>query len=516
MAAPKIIVVGAGPGGLASAMLLAAAGCSVKIVEKRAHVGGRTSSIRQAGFTFDRGPTFFLYPEVLASIFTMCGRALHEEIDLIRLDPSYRLVFERGGTLDASSDVEELKRQVGALEPADALGVERYIADNRRKLAAFKRVLESPFDRHMDLLKLPLSELLPLARPWSSVDRDLKRFFRDPRVRLAFSFQSKYLGMSPFRCPSLFTILAFLEFEYGVYHPVGGCGAVSAAMARVAREMGVEIALDTPVEEVLLDGRRARGVRTREGRHECDAIVVNADFANAMRELVPNRLRRRWTDERIARKKMSCSTFMMYLGIEGRYEHLPHHTILLADGYEELLADIDRHRRLPLNPAVYVCNPSIVDSSVAPDGMSALYVLAPVTHNHTNIDWARDGHAFRALVIKQLGKLGLDDLPRRIREEIVYTPQDWESDMGLYKGATFSLSHSLDQMLSLRPHNRFEDLDGVYLAGGGTHPGSGLPVIYQSAKISSRLIAEDFGMTDPWQVGGSPVSVWSEPLGRHA
>jgi phytoene desaturase len=315
--------------------------------------------------------------------------------------------------------------------------------------------------------------------------------------------------MSPFKCPSLFTILAFLEHEYGVFHPMGGCAAVSKAMARVAREMGVEVRLGEPVEEVLFERRRARGVRTTQAEYRCDALVINADFAGAMRKLVPDRLRRRWTNRRIAKKRMSCSTFMLYLGVEGRYDDLPHHSILLADGYEDHLEAIETRHTLPSNPSIYVHNPSRIDPSLAPPGMSSLYVLAPVTHSHPNVDWASERQGFRRVVLDQLAKLGLADLESRIRTEIVYTPDDWENDAGLYKGSTFSLAHSLDQMLTLRPHNRFEDLEGVYLVGGGTHPGSGLPVIFQSAKISARLLAEDFGMAQAWSAE-RPAAGWSE------
>ena len=496
---PKVVIVGAGPGGLASAMLLASAGFEVKIVERLAHVGGRTSTLEVDGFSFDRGPTFFLYPEVLEGVFRMCGRDLHQEVDLIRLDPNYRLVFEEGGRLDATSDVERLKREIAAIAPEDAERVDAYLADNRRKLTNFRPILESPFSSHADLLKLPFADLLPLMRPWLSVDRDLGRYFDDQRIRLAFSFQSKYLGMSPFRCPSLFTILAFLEYEYGVYHPRGGCGAVSKAMARIARQMGVEILLDEPVEEILLEGGKATGVRTAERILMADALVINADFARAMSTLVPDSARKRWTDRKLARKRYSCSTFMLYLGLEGEYPELAHHTVCLANGYEGHLKDIERRYRLTDNPSFYVQNPCVTDPSMAPEGCTALYVLVPVPHMHDNIDWSQQQAKFRQITLKQLERhLGLQNIQDRIRVERMFTPADWSTDMNLYRGATFSLAHSLDQMLSFRPRNRFEDLDGVYLTGGGTHPGSGLPVIYESAKITARLLAEDFAVRDAW------------------
>ncbi len=494
----KVVVVGAGPGGLASAMMLSSAGIEVTVLEREEQPGGRTSTIERDGFRFDRGPTFFLFPEVLETVFRACGRSLYDEVPMHRLDPNYRLVFEEGGHVDATSDLEQLKAEIARISPADAAGIDRYMADNRRKFEKFRPILESPFSSHKDVMKLPLLELLPLLRPWASVDADLRRFFSDPRIRLSFSFQSKYLGMSPFKCPSLFTILAFLEYEFGVFHPIGGCGAVSQAMARVASEVGADIRLGEPVREIEFDGRRVRAVQTDKGRYAADALVVNADFANAMRSLVPEKLRRRWNDRKLARTKMSCSTYMLYLGVEGKYPQLPHHTIHLSNGYEAHLDTIERRHVLPENPSFYVHNPSIIDPSMAPKGMSSLYALVPVTHTHPNVDWEAEHPAFREVVLDQLQKVGLPDLRDRIRTEVAFTPRDWEQQLGLYKGATFSLSHTLGQMLSLRPRNRFEDLEGVYLVGGGTHPGSGLPVIYQSARISSQLLAEDFGVSIAW------------------
>ncbi len=376
--------------------------------------------------------------------------------------------------------------------------------DNRRKLDAFRPILENSFSSLKDLLRLPLLKLLPLMRPWSSVDSDLGRFFKDPRVRLAFSFQSKYLGMSPFQCPSLFTILSFLEYEYGVFHPRGGCGAVGEAMARVARELGVRIRLNEPVQRILFEGKRAVGVKTRSGVYRGDAITINADFAHAMTHLVPDRLRRRWSDARIARKKYSCSTYMMYLGLEGRCDELAHHTIFLSEDYKTNLADIERDHRLSSEPSFYVHNPCVTDPAMAPQGQTALYVLVPVTHQHPNVDWTREREHFRRVTLGRLDKLGLPDVERRIRYEKVITPMDWESDLHIYRGATFNLAHSLDQMLHLRPQNRFEELDGVYLVGGGTHPGSGLPVIFESAKITSRLIAQDFDLETEWEESAAP------------
>ena len=501
----QAIIVGSGPGGLASAILLASRGVKVKILERLPMVGGRTSSIEANGFKFDLGPTFFLYPRVLEEIFQAAGAEFRREVEMVRLDPQYRILFGAGGKMDCTPDFARMEKQIAELSPPDAPGFRRFLTENRTKLALMEPCLETHFNGWKSVLNKRLLKMLPMLRPHQSLDTYLKRFFQDERVRLAFCFQSKYLGMSPFRCPSLFSILSFLEYEHGVWHPIGGCAAITAAMARVAGRLGVEIRLNEPVEEILFAGRRAVGVRTQSGVQRADAVVVNADFARAMQKLVPDHLRRRWTDKKLARKKYSCSTFMLYLGIQGRYE-LPHHNIHIAEDYRRNLDEIENQHVLSADPSFYVQNASVTDPTLAPRGHSGLYILAPVTHQHPNVDWAREKNRFRSLVLKQIAKAGFIDVESRIRYERVITPADWDTRYEIYRGATFNLAHSLDQMLHLRPNNRFEDFDGMYLVGGGTHPGSGLPVIFESARISSRLLLEDFGMKVDWKNDGDAAN----------
>ncbi len=493
--AREVIVIGAGPGGLATAMLLAGAGLKVHIFERHARVGGRTSAIEANGFRFDVGPTFFLYPHVLRSIFKSVGRDLDRDIEFIKLDPQYRVMFgSGGGELLATPDLERMKAAVAKISPEDAAAIDRFMSENRRKLALFKPCLESPFLSLRDVLSLRMMKLLPTLRPWNSLDRELGRYFKDERIRLAFSFQSKYLGMSPYKCPSLFSILSFLEYEHGVFHPIGGCSAVSETMGRIVGEMDVQLHLREPVEEIVFDGHRATGVRTAEGTYSADAVVINADFAGTVSKLIPNALRKQWSNEKLATKEYSCSTFMLYLGVEGRYP-LPHHTIYLSDKYHDNLKDIqDRHVLTMRDPSIYVQNACVTDPSLAPAGQSTIYVLVPVTHQHPNVNWELEAPRFRQIALDQLPKLGFGDIAKRIVFEKMVTPDDWARFGPIYRGATFNLAHNLGQMLHLRPKNRFEGVEGVYLVGGGTHPGSGLPVIFESARITSRLLLNDFGV----------------------
>lgn len=495
----RVLIVGAGPGGLAAAMLLARAGLQVTVVERQPRPGGRTSSIQADGFRFDLGPTFFLYPRVLKQIYRLCGHDLMREVPMTRLDPHYRLVFGGDrGDLVCSPDLNRMANEVAKLNTQDAANVHRFIADNRVKLDQFRHVLERPFRSVRDCLTPTMVRMLPHLRPWLSVDGELRRYFSDERVRLAFTFQSKYLGMSPFNCPSLFSILSYLEYDYGIWHPIGGCAAVSEHMAKVAAELGADIRLGEPISELLFDGRRVVGAKSVIGEYRADAVVVNADFSHAMTTLVPDHLRRRWTDARLATKRYSCSTFMLYLGLDGTNDDTSHHTIYTSKDYVGNMADIETRKRLTADPSVYVQNPVVTDRSLAPKGMSTLYVLAPTPNRTDSLDWARLAPEYRQTVIGQLSKLGIPDVERRIRFEKQVTPRNWEIDYGVYRGATFNLAHTLRQMLHLRPQNRFEDVPGMYLVGGGTHPGSGLPVIYEGARITTRLLLQDFGRDTGW------------------
>lgn len=489
----KIVIIGAGPGGLTSAMLLAKAGLDVTVFESGDRVGGRTGCITEQGYKFDVGPTFFLYPQILEEIFESVGYDLWKEVEMRRLDPQYRLIFGEGGQLDATPDIERMVAEIAKLAPSDAPHFRRFMADNRVKLEKFSPCLQNPFLGWKSLMQTRLLAVLPYLKPWKSLHSELAGYFKDPRLQLAFTFQSKYLGMSPFQCPSLFSILSFLEYEHGVFHPIGGCNAIMEAMARMARKLGVDIRLNERVEELHFTGKRVAGVRTATGSHFADAVVSNADFGHFMTRLVPDHLRPRWTDAKLAKKKFSCSTFMLYLGVEGAVPEFSHHNIYVAKNYRENLLDVEERHVLSDDPSFYVQNACVTDPGLAPAGHSTLYVLVPVSHQHENINWDQVAQKYRALALQQLAKIGLTDIEKRIRFERIVTPADWESGLGIYRGATFNLSHNLTQMLNFRPQNRFEDLQGLYLVGGGTHPGSGLPVIFEGARITSRLVLEDIG-----------------------
>ena len=365
----RVAIVGAGPGGLAAALLLAKEGVPVTVFEKEPAVGGRTRVMRTPlGYSFDLGPTFFLYPRILADIFAACGERLQDHVALRRLDPQYHLVFEGGGNLEATPDLARLEAEVARLAPADARNVRRFLDDNRRKLAPSVRFWSRTSRAPPISSRPPCSRRCRRCGPSRAWTRTCSRYFADPRVRLAFSFQTKYLGMSPFRCPSLFTILSFLEYEHGVFHPIGGCGAVSEAMARLARQLGVEIRLNTPVERILYRDGEAVGLEAGGERIAAGAVVVNGDFARRRAAPHPRNDAPRWTDRKLAKTKLSCSTFMLYLGLEGDVGDLPHHTILLSREYERNIRRDRPAASCPTNPSFYVQHAGPTDPTLGAAG----------------------------------------------------------------------------------------------------------------------------------------------------
>ena len=488
-----VVVVGAGPGGLACSMLLAKAGINVTILEKSDDVGGRTRVFEKDGFKYDNGPTFFHYPEIAEEIFEALGLDAREELGLIELNPNYRLVFGAGGSINASTDLEDMVSQIGELCGEDnANGFRKYIEDNRTKLNLSKNCLNSPWRGPTDLISRRALRVAKVLRPWRSVSSDLSKMFTDERMQLAMSFQTKYLGMSPFQAPSLFTILAYLEYEHGVFHVEGGLGTITQKMADIARELGVKIILNEAVNEFVFEGKKVIGARTDNGTYTADKFVMNADFATGMKGLIPDKLRKKWSNKKLDQKSYSCSTYMLYLGIDKLYD-TPHHQIYAAKDYQKNLKEVTENRVTWDDPSIYVQNACVTDSTMAPEGHSTIYVLVPASSSHEGINWEDIKDDYMDVILKQMEKLGFEGIKDHIVSQTIVTPDDWAA-RDIYKGAVFNLAHGLDQMLWRRPQNKFEELDHLYLVGGGTHPGSGLPTILESGRISAKLICADMGI----------------------
>ena len=488
MTKKRIAIIGAGPGGLATAMLLGTKGYDVTIYEKQAYVGGRTSEIRLGDYKFDMGPTFLNMLYIVEEIFELSGRRLKDYVELHDLNPMYELIFH-DKKLKMSRNTKEMIRQIQETFPGNEGGYEKYLVDTKRKLEKLAPVLQSPMNRFTDMLKPNVLRAVGELEVGNSLVDTLSKFYKDEELQLAFTFQSKYLGMSPWESPGAFSILSYIEHAYGVYHIKGGINKLSEAMATVCRELGVNICVNAGVKKIVTEGRNIKELCLDNGDTvKADEYVINGDFGHIMTTVVEPGVLKKYSAAKLEKKSLSCSTFMLYLGVNKKFD-LAHHTIWFAKDYKKNVEEITKSKLLSEDPSIYIQNAVVTDPTVAPEGKSALYVLVPVPNNTSNIDWEKITPTFREMILKMVSeKLGIEDITPFIEVEKVISPTQWEKEIGVYKGATFNLGHQLTQMLAFRPRNKFEELNQCWLVGGGTHPGSGLPIILESARITANSI----------------------------
>jgi phytoene desaturase len=496
--AKTVVIVGAGPGGLASAMLLARRGFQVKVFEKAALIGGRTAEVSLGDYRFDLGPTFLMMKYLLDELFEDTGRTTGDYLDCRALDPMYRLNFY-GKTMLARSRPDDMRAEIERVFPGEGEGLDRFLSAESVRFKKLYPCLQKDYASPFALLHKTLLSALPHIAPGRSLYDVLSTYFRSEELRLAFTFQSKYLGMSPWDCPGLFAMIPYTEHAHGVYHVMGGLSQIPKAFAKVASEEGAEIHTSCGVRRVLLQGGKACGAELENGEEvHADDVIINADFGHAMSTLFPESDLGKYNPAALQKRKYSCSTFMLYLGLDRTYPDTEHHTIVFAQDYKRCLESITKTKILTDDLSVYIRNAVTLDPSCAPPGHSALYVLAPVPNNTSGIDWEEHRSSFRETILQLLeSRTPYKNIREHIREELIVTPADWEKRTSVFLGATFNMGHSWDQMLYFRPHNKFELFDNTYLVGGGTHPGSGLPTIFESARISSNLICGKYGVPHP-------------------
>lgn len=493
--AQKIIIIGAGPGGLSTGMLLTHKGFDVEIFEKNSLSGGRNGALRLGEYTFDTGPTFLMMEYVLRDIFKLTGRDLDDYVKLTRLDPMYHLHFGDDKMIVVSDKRKKMAEEIKRLFPGDEKGLPKFYQQEKKRLNRLMPVLS----HHNNNIFDALHPRTLLALPYFSIGQKLYdvmgNYFKNEFARLSFTFQSKYLGMSPWECPGAFALVPYVEHETGVWHVEGGLSELARAMADAVKEMGGKIHYNTAVASLLIKNKKVYGVKLADGREVlADRVVVNADFGYVMNNLVPPGILKKWSPAKLKKKKMSCSIFMMYLGVK-RTTDLPHHSILFAKDYRQNVKDIFSGRMTDKDFSLYIRDATKTDPTLAPKGKSALYVLIPAPNNRSGLNWDQLKKKVRQQALDILtDRFGLKDLEKDIEVEKIITPADWADDYNVYEGAVFNLGHQLTQMIWFRPHNRFEELKNLYLTGGGTHPGSGLPTIYQSGKIVAELICQEYNI----------------------
>lgn len=482
------VIIGSGLGGLAAAIRLSVRGYRVTVLEQLDAAGGRAYTFRQDGFVFDAGPTIITAPFLLEQLWELCNQRMADEVDLRPLHPFYRIRYHDGTTLDCSNDDAHMAQQITSFAAADLQGYRRFL-DISKSICevAFEQLAHQPFGSVQDMLKL-VPQLLRL-KSYRSIHGLAAACVRHPKLRFALSFHPLFIGGNPFTTTSIYGLIAHLERRWGVHYAMGGVGSIVEGLVRLIRAQGGAIRYGARVAQIATSGRRATGVILADGEHiAAEVVVSNADSATTYRNLLPASLRRRWSDAKLDGAKYSMSLFIWYFGTSKLYPQVPHHTILVGPRYRELLQDIFVRRVLAEDFSLYLHRPTASDPSLAPPGCDAFYVLSPVPHLQSGVDWGSQAEPYRRSIAKFLASSVLPDLETHVVSSRIFTPLDFRDRLSSFRGAAFGLAPSLTQSAWFRPHNRSEDIEGLYLVGAGTHPGAGVPGVLSSARVLDTVV----------------------------
>jgi len=501
----QAVVIGSGFGGLALAIRLQSAGLDVTVLEKREKIGGRAYQIKDRGYVFDMGPSLITAPQIIDSVFKAAGRRLQDYVDLVPLDPYYRVYFHDGTHLDYMGDTDRMKEQMSQFNVRDAARFDAFMEEVRPIFDAVigDRLGSKPFDTIGTMLGfLPRMARLKAYLP---VTTFVNRFFSDFRHRFLFSFHPLFVGGNPFYTPSIYLMIPFLEREGGVWFTRGGMYSLVEAMGRLFKELGGTLRTNAEVTGIRVEGGKAVGVETAEEFLPAELVVSNADVGHTYKHLIAPEHRRRWTDRKINRTDFTMSCFLLYLGTKKQYPQLEHHTLILAERYKDLLKDIFDKKILPDDFSMYLHVPTRTDPGMAPEGSESMYVLVPVANNQSGLDWEALKEGFADKILTFLEEWGMEGLKENLEVLHLFTPDDFESQLNAMHGNAFAVEPKFTQTAWFRPHNRSEDVQGLYLVGAGTHPGAGVPGVFLSAETTYGSIAEDMDLPGQWD--------WSE-VGR--
>ena len=489
----QVIVIGAGIGGIATAARLARHGCQVTVLEKNEIPGGRCGRMRVDGYTFDTGATLFMMPDLYADTFAALGERIQDHLDLRRIDPTYHLTFPDDSQLQLTSDMHQMRTRLEAIEPGSFECLLRYLGEAGRIYdLAMPRMLGRDFRSLTEFINPRMLRLFLEVKALTRHTDYVRRFFKDPRLQIAFTFQDMYMGLSPYESPATYSLMQYTELAEGLWYPMGGMYRVTEAFTRIAEKLGVRFQYNAPVKQILVEGSRAIGVRLADGRVlSAGTVVANADLGYVYRNLLPDAA----AADRIDRKEYGCSTIMFYWGLDKQYPQLGPHNLFLCGDYRSSFEEIFMRTGMPGEPNFYIHAPVRLDPSMAPGGHDTWYVAVPVGHLNNQIpqDWPRMRSHARAFILQRLARLGLTDVEEHICTEVSFAPQDWQDRYNLPLGSTHGLSHKLTQMAYLRPHNRHSRYHNLYFVGASTHPGTGVPTVLISAELAAKRILEDAG-----------------------
>ena len=485
---PHAVVIGSGFGGLAAAVRLGARGYRVTVLERLDAPGGRAYTHKIDGFTFDAGPTIVTAPFLFEELWEMCGRKFADDIDLRAMNPFYRLRFDNGETFDYCGDAAAMRAEIARFSPGDVDGYDRLLkASEDIFRIGFEELGDKPFSSVLDMARAA-PDILRLGG-LRSVYNFVARYMKDERLRTIFSFHPLLIGANPFAATSIYVLIAYLERQWGVHSVIGGTGKLVSGLVGLIQGQGGIVRCNAEVAQICVEGGRARGVRLADGEIvAADVVVSNACTAWTYLKMLPPECRKTFRDARLQRASYSMSLFVWYFGTNRKYDDVLHHSILFGPRYRGLLNDIFVDHKLADDFSLYLHRPSASDPSVAPEGHDAFYVLSPVPNLNADVDWSTEAEVYRKRVEAYLEATVLPDLSKHIVASRMTTPIDFRDRLLSWEGAAFGMEPILTQSAWFRPHNKSDDIEGLYLVGAGTHPGAGLPGVLSSARILDRIV----------------------------
>ncbi|MCE7794994.1 phytoene desaturase [Sphingobium sufflavum] len=483
------VVIGAGFGGLALAIRLQSAGVATTVLEARDRPGGRAYVWHRDGHVFDAGPTVITDPECLAQLWRLSGHDMAQDVTLLPVSPFYRLNWPDGTNFDYGNDDAALMTEIAKLDPADVAGYAKfldYAAGVYRE--GYQKLGHVAFLDFASMIKAAPS--LAQHQAWRSVYSMVSSFVKNEKLRQALSFHTLLVGGNPMTTSAIYALIHKLEKDGGVWFAKGGTNALVNGMVRHFERLGGTLRLGDPVAEIETLGDRATAVSTVSGfRIETDAVVSNADLVHTYGTLIRGHPRGPSQAAKLAHKRWSPSLFVVHFGVKGSWQGIPHHMILFGPRYQGLLKDIYDHGVLPEDFSLYLHHPTVTDPSLAPDGHSTFYALAPVPHlGKLPVNWDEVGPRFADSILAEVERRLIPDLRGRITVQFHYTPRDFQQDLGAFNGSAFSLEPLLTQSAWFRAHNRDDNIANLYFVGAGTHPGAGIPGVVGSARATAELM----------------------------
>ena len=484
----KVIVIGAGAGGLSTAILLAKKGYDVTVVEKNASFGGRGDVFSAKGFQFDMGPSWYLMPDIFEHFFSLVGENISDYLDLKRLDPSYKIWFEEHPKpVEMTSDLERDSKIFESFEPGVMKKINIYLKEAAAKYNISKQTfIYKPFNSVFDFIDKRTIFLWTKFSVISSFHKHIASFVKHPLLRKILQYPLVFLGTSPYKAPAVYSLMNHIDFEMGVFYPMGGMTKVFKAFYDIAKKNGVKFIFNTPVNKILVENKKAIGVSTTKGKHMADIVVSNADYQFTEMQLLDKK-HRQFSEKYWSSRTMAPSGFILYLGIKKQFKELVHHNLFFAKQWKESFEAIFKGQKLPQSPSYYICAPSKTDPSVAPKGCENLFVLVPTATNLTLDE--KTIKNYRDKIIKHITvTMKTKGLEENIVFERIFTGHDFSSIYNAYKGTALGLAQNLTQTAVFRPKTKSVKLNNLYYTGANTNPGIGVPMCLISSQIVYKRI----------------------------